>query len=756
MNIQITNYGLSVLNETCKPFTIAQYRLGSNYGYVPSQSATDISGTAVYESTLIGPITINANVFKYTMALDYQVGDFTFGEIAYLDAEGKCLAIAVSDKPITKTAQTNNTGNSMRIDTYLSMVGTQYSMWSDNIGSDIDFQIPTLKDIDLLPAVNDADPNMYLIAPQSSNASSVIAYTVGNGLWYFDCYALSNVQQLTVVRATATTIVFDSSEFSAEQKSQLAPAYYGDKIVEFTSGNCFSACRTVWTANIGATETLLTFRTPMAIVPQPGDTFYLFSRSQVSVSANMLPIASTTTLGGVIIGSGLSITPEGIVNADPPVTSVNGQIGDVVIDATDINGLALVATTGSYNDLIDLPQDVSYVLPAATKTTLGGIIAGSQFNIASNGLLSLANAPVLTVNGQTPDDDGNVQIDVSDTTVGLINPQPITDNSDLNEYKTMGLYYCAEAVVRTILHTPIVAEEFSLEVIQLYGDGLLQRVCSANWQFVRVLTLTGDWSEWNQIYTKASPVFATTTDPGVVTVGNGLYIDSTGKLNANVTSVNGSTGAVIIGKQEIESAITLLYNVEGGVPQLTSNPDPSDVPPPSDDPDDDIPQNMNYNRIGWRHIPQNVPYYLGEWNIKDGTINGDPEQEPDNNGTIKANISEPDDSEEYQTWNTSFIVLKVVIPKDTPESTIKESSLDGQTFTDGQYIASIGGKWQPFINPALAGLPTDAPAGAMSYYDGQKWQVIPQGKPGDVLTLNAEGIPQWTTTITPQGGLHIN
>ena len=755
MNIQITNYGLSVLNKTCKPFTIAQFRLGSNYGYVPSADATDISGNAVYESTLVGPITVNTNVFKYTIALDYQIGDFTFGEIAYLDDQGKCLAIAVSDRLLTKTAQTNNTGNSMRIDTYLSMVGTQYNMWNDNIGSNIDFQVPTLKDIDLLPAVNDTDPNLYLIAPQSSNASSILAYTAGNGLWYFDCYSLSNVQQLTVVKATATSIVFNSAQFTEQQKTQIVPAYYGDKVIEFTSGKCFSACRTVMTAVIGLTETTMTVRTPMAIIPEPGDTFYLFSRSQVSVSASVLPIASSTTLGGVIIGSGLTITADGVLSSDPPVTSVNGQIGDVVIDATDINGLAQVALSGSYNDLIDKPDQVSYVLPPATKTTLGGIIAGSQFNIASNGLLTLANNPVVSVNGQSPDDEGNVQIEVGDKVSGLINPQAVEEYSDLDTYTVMGLYYGAEAIVRSLVNCPIVAEEFSLEVIELYGGGILQRISSASWQYVRVLNLSGDWSDWNQVYTRASPIFATTTDPGVVTIGEGLYLDDTGKLNATVKSVNGSTGNVVIGSVEIEDAIKMLYNVEGGVPQLTINPDPSDVPPPSGDPDDDPPQNMNYNRIGWRHIPQSVPCYLGEWNIKDSTINGDPNQEPEDNGTIRANISDSTDPN-YQTWNTSFVVLKVVVPEDTPPEIVAEAQLDGQTFTDGQYIASIDGKWVPFINPALSGLPTDAPKGSISYYDGTKWQIIAPGKPGDILTLNAEGIPEWTTTITPQGGLHIN
>ena len=755
MNIQITEYGLQVLNQTHAPFKIVNYKLGDAYGYVPSEDATGLSGNEVYSSIPSGPIVINANVYKYTSALDYEVGDFEFGEIAYFDATERCVAVGVSDRPIKKVKQSNTSGNSIRVDTYLSMVGTMYSMWNDNIGSDITFQVPVIKDVDLLPKVNDTDPNLYLIPPQSSNASAILAYTANNGLWYFDCYAFSNIQELTVIEATSTSITFDSSSFTDEQKGEITPSYFGEKLVEFTSGDCFSICRTVYTANVGSSRTILTFRTPLAIIPQIGDTFYLFSRTATSVSAAVLPIATTASLGAVIVGEGLSITTDGVLSGDPPVTSVNGQIGDVEIEAAEIPGLALVATTGSYNDLTDKPQNTSYTLPPATRTTLGGVIPGSQFNVANNGLLTLAQAPVLSINGAVPDDEGNVSLDIQGRVTGLINPQPIAEDSDLDTFTTMGLYYCPESSVRSLYNSPVVAEEFSLEVIELYNGGVLQRLCSASWQFIRVLNLLGQWSEWNQIYTRLSPVLATTNSPGAVTVGEGLYLDENGKLNARVKSVNGSTGDVTIGTTEIGEAFALFYNVEGGVPQLTVNPDPSDVPPESENPDDDTPQNMNYNRIGWRHIPQGVPYYLGEWNIRDATIAGDPNQEPDNNGTIKANVGD-NGEDNYQTWNTSFVVLKVVVPEDTPAEVIQDSELDGQVFTNGQYIASIDGKWQPFISPALTGLPTDAPKGTMCYFDGQKWTTIAQGKPGDILTLNADGVPVWATSITPQGGLHIN
>lgn len=52
--------------------------------------------------------------------------------------------------------------------------------------------------------------------------------------------------------------------------------------------------------------------------------------------------------------------------------------------------LANVATSGDYNDLSNKPA--SYTLPAATNSTLGGIIVGANLSVSANGTLS-ANIP---------------------------------------------------------------------------------------------------------------------------------------------------------------------------------------------------------------------------------------------------------------------------------------------------------------------------------------------------------------------------
>lgn len=45
MIVQITDYGVSVLNDTHLPFTLKEYQLGNSYGYSPQQTATGIQGT---------------------------------------------------------------------------------------------------------------------------------------------------------------------------------------------------------------------------------------------------------------------------------------------------------------------------------------------------------------------------------------------------------------------------------------------------------------------------------------------------------------------------------------------------------------------------------------------------------------------------------------------------------------------------------------------------------------------------------------
>lgn len=100
-----------------------------------------------------------------------------------------------------------------------------------------------------------------------------------------------------------------------------------------------------------------------------------------------LPVATHSTLGGIIVGDHLSVTSEGKVSVSLTglVTSVNGKTGDVILDP--------------------------YELPAATEDELGGVIIGTGF-VVEDGRISLdmdlfPEPPVLSVNGKT----GVVELD---------------------------------------------------------------------------------------------------------------------------------------------------------------------------------------------------------------------------------------------------------------------------------------------------------------------------------------------------------
>jgi len=106
------------------------------------------------------------------------------------------------------------------------------------------------------------------------------------------------------------------------------------------------------------------------------------------------------------------------------VTSVNGQTGDVLLVADDIDGISEVGMTGQYTDLLGIPKTFNPVV--ATSNTLGGVIAGYGTSINEDGNLitSLHNYAELraysdsatVINIAEPQFSGTFIVDSSDTT----------------------------------------------------------------------------------------------------------------------------------------------------------------------------------------------------------------------------------------------------------------------------------------------------------------------------------------------------
>lgn len=131
-----------------------------------------------------------------------------------------------------------------------------------------------------------------------------------------------------------------------------------------------------------------------------------------------LPTASSSTLGGVKIGAGLTINNSGVVSADVTASTLTAYA-----KTTD---LSAVAISGNYNDLSNKPTIPSaYTLPNATSSTLGGVKVGSNISV-SNGTISLAKSNVTSALGYTPATTNNASF------TGTTMVQTLTVSSALN------------------------------------------------------------------------------------------------------------------------------------------------------------------------------------------------------------------------------------------------------------------------------------------------------------------------------------
>jgi hypothetical protein len=96
------------------------------------------------------------------------------------------------------------------------------------------------------------------------------------------------------------------------------------------------------------------------------------------VSSYTLPPATTSTLGGVIVGDRLSVANDGTINV--PLATVTDVGGVIVGSGLAITGAGVLSVT-----------DPGYILPIASDTDLGGIKVGGNLAIANDGTLSLAS-----------------------------------------------------------------------------------------------------------------------------------------------------------------------------------------------------------------------------------------------------------------------------------------------------------------------------------------------------------------------------
>ena len=118
-----------------------------------------------------------------------------------------------------------------------------------------------------------------------------------------------------------------------------------------------------------------------------------------SGSGYVLPPASATTLGGVKVGSGLSVTADGTLSA------TSGGSGYVLppASASTLGGIKVGSNLSITADGVLSATDTKYTLPPATKTILGGVKVGDGINVSDDGTISVTavSYPISVANGGT-------------------------------------------------------------------------------------------------------------------------------------------------------------------------------------------------------------------------------------------------------------------------------------------------------------------------------------------------------------------
>lgn len=134
------------------------------------------------------------------------------------------------------------------------------------------------------------------------------------------------------------------------------------------------------------------------------------SLNKADTALQDIPIASSETLGGIKVGTGLSIEADGTLNSDG-LSSVSWD------DVTDKPEFATVATSGSYNDLTNKPS-----IPAAQ--------VNSDWN-STSGVSEILNKPDLSNYATQSDLESKQDTLVSGTNIKTINNESILGSGNI-------------------------------------------------------------------------------------------------------------------------------------------------------------------------------------------------------------------------------------------------------------------------------------------------------------------------------------
>jgi len=269
------------------PPTLHSFKAGASFGYVPSIADTDIRGLPLHAGSPSSPVVQSSSLLKYTVHMDKDTGDFSFGEIGLYLPGGVLFALGASASPILKTRQQGVvSGNNLVIDCYVTTVGSNFAIFAEMGNSSSNLNVGSVNSVDSLPSAFNANPNVYVI-PAPDGKGSVLAYS-NNAAWSFTGYEEIADQQ---VLAAST-----SNSLSVGQPS-VGPVFFGELLVQVMDGPATGAVRIV--TGYSSAGQVFSVGTPFLTPPAPNNTIRILKKTQLRdhVSAILAGLSPDLTAG---------------------------------------------------------------------------------------------------------------------------------------------------------------------------------------------------------------------------------------------------------------------------------------------------------------------------------------------------------------------------------------------------------------------------------------------------------------------------
>lgn len=152
MQVTLTNNGLKAFKEN--GFRVAtKFKVGAAYGYVPSVDDVDLRGTCQFIAPIHGYRDVGMGSFTYQLSYTAPILDVSVGEIGIYDANDTLLAIGVFDEPVS--IKTN-----FSVDFYVSL-NEEFVAPQDNT-------VPVLYGVSNLPKAAGSINNFYVVRAGST------------------------------------------------------------------------------------------------------------------------------------------------------------------------------------------------------------------------------------------------------------------------------------------------------------------------------------------------------------------------------------------------------------------------------------------------------------------------------------------------------------------------------------------------------------------------------------------------------------